>query len=279
MDVAALLISMGSMGLLGVLFSVGLSIANKKFHVDEDPRIAVISEELPGVNCGACGYAGCVNFAEYLVKDEAEISTCGVASAETVKEIAGILGVEATTAEQKIARIMCQGGIDETAKKAWYVGIQSCLAAHILSGGEKLCEYGCLGSGDCLDACPFDAIRISKNRLPEIIESKCTGCGKCVDACPRDVIELHPESHRLFVLCKNHDNPKESRKVCSKACIGCKICVRAVGEDQIFMDKHLARINYEVYGNESVLPTDRCPTECLVVIKNKKAAEALEHTS
>lgn len=269
MDIITFFISAGSMGLLGTLFSVGLSIANKKFHVDEDPRITAISEELPGANCGACGFAGCANFAENLAQGNLEITTCGVASAEDVEKIAEILGIEATATEQKMARIMCQGGFQETAKKAGYIGIQSCLATHLMSGGEKLCEYGCLGFGDCIETCPFDAIYLTSNSLPSIIESKCTGCGKCIEVCPRDVIELHPLSHRLFVLCKNHDNPKYSRKICTRACIGCQICVRAVSEKQMLMEKNLARINYEIYGRENILPTDRCPTECLVIINNK----------
>jgi len=265
MDVTPFLVSIGSMGLLGALFSAGLSIANKKLHVDEDPRILTISEELPGTNCGACGYAGCTNLAEYLVIGEADISTCAVVSEEATEEIAQVLGVEATKSEQKIARVMCQGGEQEAAKKAGYVGIQSCLAVHIISGGEKLCEYGCLGFGDCLEVCPFDAIYVNNNKLPSIIESLCTGCGKCVEICPRGVIEMHPKTHRLFVLCKNHDNPKNSRKVCTKVCLGCKICVRAVDEGQMFMSDFLAKINYEIYGREDFLPTDKCPTECLVI--------------
>ncbi len=61
----------------------------------------------------------------------------------------------------------------------------------------------------------------------------CTGCGNCIDACPRDIIELHPESHKLYVLCKNKDNPKIAGKVCTKACIACGICVRAVKQDHL----------------------------------------------
>ena len=50
MDFTAILIAMASMGGLGIIFSTGLSIANIKLHVDEDPRIAEIMEELPGAN-------------------------------------------------------------------------------------------------------------------------------------------------------------------------------------------------------------------------------------
>jgi len=276
MNFFKIMVSMGSMGIFGALFSIGLSLANKRLHVVEDPRIEKITEALPGINCGACGFAGCSNFAENLVNGSAELSSCKVASSQVIEEIAEILGVEVTACERNIARVMCQGGINETSKKASYIGIQSCIATHIISGGEKLCEYGCLGFGDCVEACPFDAMYMSENGLPVVIEEKCIGCGECVNACPRDIIELHPVSHKLFVLCKNHDTPKESRRICTRACIGCGICVRAAGDGKILMDENLAKVNYEVYGKESVLPTERCPTKCLVIKESKNAIIAAE---
>lgn len=274
MELSALLVAMGCMGGLGVLFSVGLSIANKKLYVEEDPRIALVADSLPGANCGSCGFAGCVHFAENLVNAHASLSDCNVASDETIEEVAGILGIEAAPAERKVARILCQGGNLETTKKAEYVGIHSCLAVQLLSGGEKLCEYGCLGYGDCVESCPFDALVMNDNGLPEVIDSKCTGCGKCVVACPRGVIELHSPAHRLFVLCRNHDNPKASKKICTRACIGCQICVRAVDEGQMVMDDHLAVVDYTQYGQDVILPTDRCPTECLVILGQQTAQKA-----
>jgi Na+-translocating ferredoxin:NAD+ oxidoreductase RNF subunit RnfB len=275
MDFGTLLISMGSMGGLGALFSTGLSIANKKLQVDEDPKVVALKEELPGANCGGCGYPGCGAFAEAVAAGEAELTDCSVASMDAIEEMANILGVEVSATENLIARVMCQGGNYETAKKAEYEGIESCLAVKMLGGGEKLCEYGCLGYGECVDACPFDAIYMGDNGLPIVIEDKCTGCGNCVDACVRDVIELHPQSEKLFVLCKNHDSPKESRQLCTKACIGCQICVRAAGDDNMYMDNNLARVNYDQYGKDANLPTDKCPTDCLVIL-NAEEADAQE---
>ncbi len=256
------------MGGLGALFSSGLSLADKKLRVEEDPRIAQILELLPGANCGGCGYAGCANFAENVVLGKAEVSGCPVCDADAMAEIGAIMGVEVENKERLIARVFCQGGIAETARKGRYLGIQSCLAASLVAGGEKLCDYGCIGYGDCVNACTFDAMFMNDNGLPLVIDEKCTGCGNCVDACPRGVIELHPESHRLFVLCRNHDNPKESRKVCTRACIGCGICLRAVDDGKMVLENNLAIINYETYGTEPKLPTDKCSTECLVVIDN-----------
>jgi len=266
MSITALVVSMVSMGGMGALFSAGLSLADKKFHVDEDPRISAVNEALPGANCGGCGYPGCANFAESVVSGKVDVTACNVASADAIDEIADILGIDATAGEPLMARVMCLGGKYETAKKADYFGIDSCTAANLMGGGEKLCEYGCLGFGECVDACPFEAMYMSDNGLPVVIEEKCTGCGKCVDACPRGVMEMHPISEKLFVFCKNQDNPKDARKVCIRACIGCQICVRAAGDENMYMEDNLAKINYSTYGKDAVLPTDRCPTECLLTI-------------
>lgn len=274
MDLTSLLISMGSMGGMGLLFSAGLALANKKLYVEEDPRIAQVTDLLPGANCGGCGYPGCKNFAENVVQGNADLTECGVAPPEDIAAIAEVMGVEAEAAEKQIAVVMCQGGIEETAQKAEYYGIESCLAANLSGGGEKLCSYGCIGFGDCIDSCPFDAMYMGENGLPVIVEDKCTGCGKCAEACPRDVIEMHPVSDQLFVLCKNHDDPKYSRQVCTKACIGCQICVRAVEEGAMYMDHNLAIIQYDKYGKSPEMPTDRCPTDCLVIFNRERSSRS-----
>lgn len=270
MDVSTLLISMASMGGLGALFSGGLALANKKLYVEEDPRIAQISDVLPGANCGGCGFAGCANFSENVVNGEISPSDCPVCNDDVVEEIAAIMGLEAEKGEKLVARVLCQGGDYETAKKASYYGAESCIATHITGGGDKLCAYGCLGFGECVDACTFDAMYMTDNGLPAIIEDKCTGCGNCVDACPRDVIELHSTKDTVIVACRNQDDPKTSRKVCIKACVGCSICVRPFENDEMTMENNLARIDYAKYGQGNSLPTDKCPTEAIVLIEAEK---------
>jgi len=266
MDIGAVLISVASMGGLGIIFSAGLSIANKKLHVEEDPRVAMVIDELPGANCGGCGLPGCAKFAECVVSGEMSPSGCPVCAEDAVIAISEILGVEAEQSDRMLARVFCQGGETETVKKGVYNGIQTCVAATFAGGGDKLCTYGCIGFADCVASCPFDAMYMNDNGLPVVIDAKCTGCGNCVEACPRDLIELHPESHKLFVLCKNHDSPKESRKICTKSCVGCGICARVAGESNIAMDNHLAVINYNVYGTDPELPTEKCSTNGLVVL-------------
>lgn len=276
MDVSTLLIAIASMGGLGLLFSAGLSVAEKKFHVEEDHRIAKILDELPGANCGGCGYPGCAKFAEVLVAGEAEINGCPVSDDEARRAIGEILGVDVESGEKQIARVMCQGGNYETAKKAHYTGIKSCLGASIFGGADKMCEYACLGFGECVEACTFVAMYMNDNGLPVVIEDKCTGCGKCAEACPQNVIEMHPESHKLFVFCRNLDGAKSARKVCLKACIACGICVRNVEEGQMEVKDNLARVNYDVFGKEAKLPTDKCPTDCLAVVGESVIDEPAE---
>jgi Na+-translocating ferredoxin:NAD+ oxidoreductase RNF subunit RnfB len=273
MDITALIIAITSMGGMGMLFAAGLSIADKKLRVEEDPRLARVLEELPGANCGGCGLPGCAAFAEGIIKGSVQITACPVNSNEGAAAIAQIMGVEVTTSERLIARVFCQGGEYETAKKGVYQGIKTCVAATFAGGGEKLCSYGCIGYGDCVLSCPFDAMYMNDNGLPVVIDAKCTGCGNCVEACPRNIIELHPESHKLFVLCKNEDSPKESRKICTRVCVGCGICVRLAGEGKMEMKNNLAVINYDVFGKDMVFPTEKCPTDGLVIIGGYLAEE------
>jgi len=266
MNIQDLLMSMASMGGLGALFSIGLIIANLKLHVEEDPRIALVLEALPGANCGGCGYPGCGAFAERIVAGSAAINACPVNTEDGVAEIASIMGVDAEAGEKRVARVLCRGGNLETAKKGVYLGINTCIAAHLTFGGEKLCQFGCLGFGDCVKSCTFDAIFMSENGLPVVDEQKCTGCGNCEAACPRKIIEIHPVSHRIFVFCKNRDEAKYARSVCTRACNACKACIKGAAEGAIVMENNLAVIDYDIFGSQSELPTQKCPTGAIDLI-------------
>lgn len=266
MNYTSLVYAVLSMGGLGLFFALLLSLANKKLHVDEDPRIEPVLELLPGANCGSCGYAGCANFAEVLVGGKSQVSDCPVCGEEAARQIAEILGVEVESGERQVAVIMCQGGEGTVKKKAEYEGIKTCVGATLAAGGERACSYGCIGYGDCVDVCPFDAIYMGVKGLPVVDRERCTGCGNCVDACPRDIIELHPISHHVFVLCRNRDSGKNSRTVCDRACIGCKICERAVDGVGFAVQDNLAIVDHDKYTKELKLPTEKCPTNSIVII-------------
>jgi Na+-translocating ferredoxin:NAD+ oxidoreductase RNF subunit RnfB len=258
MDIT-LIIAIATMGGLAFVFAGSLAFADKKLRVEENPLIGKVNEALPGANCGACGKAGCYDFATNLVEGKANVNGCPVGGNETSKILAEIMGVEVDDSIKNLPRILCKGGISEAATKmAKYYGPLSCSVMDLVSGGDKLCFYGCLGGGDCVEACPFDALFMNENGIPELIETHCTGCSMCVKACPRNIIEMHPADRNVFVFCKNHDNPKHSKDVCAVSCMGCSICARP-SEGGIEMVNDLAIINYDKF-DESKIPFEKCRT-------------------
>ncbi|MBN1299903.1 MAG: RnfABCDGE type electron transport complex subunit B [Melioribacteraceae bacterium] len=255
----ALLIAIATMGGLGFIFAGGLAIADKKLRVEENPLIGRINDVLPGANCGACGKAGCYDYAVNIVEAGAPVNGCPVGGEETARLIAEIMGVDVGSTVKMVPRILCRGGNIEAVKKAaGYKGPMSCSVMEIVSGGDKLCYYGCLGGGDCVEACTFGAMFMNDDGLPEVIEDLCTGCKMCVNACPRNIIEMHPIDRNVFVFCKNQDDPKTSKNVCSVACIGCGICARK-SEGGIEMNGFLPIISYDKL-KEELIPFDKCRT-------------------
>lgn len=261
------IIAIATMGGLGFLFAGGLAFADKKLRVEENPLIEKTNELLPNANCGACGNAGCYDFAVKVVEGKIAPNGCPVGGEETAKLIAEILGVDAGETIKMVPRILCNGNKFNAVKKSViYDGPRSCAAMSIISGGDKLCYYGCLGGGDCVSACQFGALIMNDDGLPEVIEELCTGCGLCAKACPRNIIEMHPIDRNIFVFCKNQDEPKRAKEVCSAACIGCGICARK-SEGGIEMINNLAVINYDKI-DESKIPFDKCSTGAIGIIKN-----------
>lgn len=266
----SLLISVLTMGILGAFFSYALSVAQKKLKVEEDPRIDEVEAVLPNANCGGCGYPGCRAFAEAVVAGKVEPNGCPVGGNETAAEVSKILGVELVEKEREVAVLMCRGTNEAAKRKAEYRGVDTCYGAALVQQGDKFCTYGCLGLGDCVDACDFDAIHIKEQGIPIIDREKCTGCGQCVIACPRDLLELHPVSKTYFVYCKSHDDPKTSRKNCANSCIACSLCVRGVKEDEIVMDNFLAIVkDHSVVNNEEAMNwAGKCPTKAIGDLKD-----------
>lgn len=241
----SIIASIALLGGIGAVGSVVLFFVAKKFHVDEDARIANIEEELPGANCGGCGCKGCHDFAVCCVKQGSLSGLfCPVGGEKVMAQIASILGVDASTEAAKVASVRC-AGTSETKKPsgAEYVGPQVC-AIKVMQAGDYDCPNGCLGCGDCVRACKFDALKMSpESLLPEVELSKCVACGKCVSACPRHIIELIPAGVRYFVACSNCMKGATARKQCTVACIGCGKCAKACQCGAIEIVDNLAHID------------------------------------
>ncbi|MFP4147583.1 MAG: RnfABCDGE type electron transport complex subunit B [Halorhodospira sp.] len=258
----------GVMAGLGTLLATVLAVASRRLYVYEDPRIEEIEELLPRANCGACGLAGCRQFAEALIEGQAEPSQCTVNASELNQQIADLLGVSVGKQERLIARLACAGGTHVAANRARYEGLKSCRAAALVAGGGKGCVWGCLGLGDCIEACSFGAIELNRYGLPIVDAERCTGCGDCVDICPKNLFSLHPESRRLWVACSNQDPQDEAEAQCEVACTGCGRCVADAPEGLIRIENHLAVIDYSKNDLASPVAIERCPTGAIVWLED-----------
>jgi electron transport complex protein RnfB len=264
MSITVLFISIASMGGIGLALALILVVADKKLAVKEDPRVEEALGALPGINCGACGFAGCSGFAAAVVEGAVSVSGCRPGGAEVAAKLAKILGVEEAEAQTpKKARVLCSGGLKEARRDKTYTGVRTCEAAHIV-GGEKACLYSCIGFGDCVDACPFDAIHMGDNGLPIVDLVKCTGCGACVQACSRDIIVLTDADERVHVYCSSHDKGPVTKKACTAGCIACKLCEKDDDTGAVKVIDNLSVVDYSV-SKEPLKAIERCPTKVIRV--------------
>lgn len=245
---ATVIITIITLSLLALASSVILYFVAQRFRVFEDPRIDEVQAILPAANCGGCGFAGCRNFAEALVKAETfEGLNCPVGGATVMNEAARILGKVAEVVDPTVAVLLCNGSPEFRPRTSRYNGASECRISHSLYLGDTDCSWGCLGDGDCVRSCSFGAMYMDPvTMLPVIIDDKCVSCGMCVKACPRHLIELRKRAkkdRKIYVACQNCDKGGPARRACKVACIGCGKCVKVCAFDAITMENNLAYID------------------------------------
>ena len=255
---------------VGLIAAVILTIASKLMYVPVDEKVAAIREVLPGANCGACGFAGCDDYAAAFGENPAlSTALCPVGGSSIASQIAGIMGVDAADAEEKVAMVMCQGNYGVTRQIMEADRIHTCKEAKMFYGGQWACPYGCLGLGDCFNVCKFDAIRIV-NGVARIDRDKCVGCGACDDTCPNNIISMVNKKNLVFVACKSMEKGAKTRKTCENGCIGCMKCQKTCKFEAIKVENNVAQVDLEACKNCGLCEKE-CPTGAIVNYRKKKA--------
>lgn len=252
---------------IGFLLGLLLGLFKKLFAVKVNPKIAEVRDALSGANCGGCGFAGCDAFAEAVVNGEAPVTGCVAGGASCADSLAKILGVNAQSSTPKIAFLACHGTKECAKDRGEYQGVKTCSAAQLTMNGTKKCSFGCIGFGDCVEVCPFDAISMGKDGLPKIDKTKCVGCGKCAKACPKKLFHLIEKDTKGAIArcsCKS-DNKPQIRKDCTEGCFKCGMCTRKCPVQAIVLENGLPKVDYSKCTScgECI---KACPDKVLILI-------------
>jgi Na+-translocating ferredoxin:NAD+ oxidoreductase RNF subunit RnfB len=273
------------LGAIGLIAAIILFFVSKLFYVHEDPLIEEVAECLPLANCGGCGFPGCKGLAEAIVNaGSMKGLVCPAGNDKTFTDIAEALGIETVVMIPHIAVLHCNGSCTNAPEKAFYNSALSCAYAASIFVGKSGCVYGCLGCGDCVSVCKFDAIFMNpETKLPKINEYKCTGCSACVKVCPRNLIEIRKKDklgRRVFVACSNQEKGATAKKNCTVACIGCGKCAKVCAINAIKIENFLARID-ENKCNLCYKCVNECPTYAIhaVVASSENGKDYVEEVT
>jgi RnfABCDGE-type electron transport complex B subunit len=260
------LIILAILSCLGLMFGLILAYANKKMALEVNPLIHLVEDILPKGQCGACGYAGCMAYAEAVVMNpDVPPNLCTPGKDPIAKLVGDLTGKAAAPVEPRIAQVKCAGVDGKAVKNYEYAGVEDCVAANLLFGGPKACKYGCLGLGTCVKSCPFNAMTMDPAGLPIIDPDKCTGCGKCETVCPKQVITMMPLSAHVRVNCNSKDKGPVARKACTVACISCTLCMKECPYGAIKMENNLAVVDSKICVEQCSDPKclAKCPTKAI----------------
>lgn len=251
---------------LGIILGIGLAIADKKFSVETDPKLEELQANMPGANCGGCGFAGCSAYAEAVYKGTAQVGLCSPGGQALADKMGKILGIEVAATEKMVAFVFCKGNCSKTKKDYDYKGLKDCNAASILFKGDNGCKEGCLHLGSCMAVCPNEAIYKNDNDEIVVDKEKCIGCGNCTKVCPNGVIKLIPYKATYAVACNSHLSGAFVNKVCSAGCIGCKICENKAPESGFKVDNFLAVADYNATEENAAKAAQLCPRKIITKV-------------
>lgn len=246
---------------LGVLAGVLLTFASKFFAVKTDERLDALNEALPQINCGACGYSGCNDYAAAILNG-APTNMCKPGGDAASQKISTIMGVAFEDVIEQVAFVRCKGDCNVTSWKYNYDGVQSCAASNMLYNGSKTCTSGCLGFGDCVKVCPQNAISIIDG-IAVVDPDTCIGCEMCVKTCPNNLIKIKPATQKIDVACMSTQIGKVTKAVCKTGCIGCKICEKKCPANAITVTNNFATIDYSKCTQCGIC-ADSCPVGAII---------------
>ena len=258
-----ILIAVITVAAIGLIAGIILTLASHFMAVEVDETVVKIRECLPGANCGACGYAGCDEYAEKVAGRFAKLTLCIPGGKKAADDMAAVLGVEAGDVKEMRAMVRCCGNHETSKDVMDYQGSKTCSACFSFFRGHKECSYGCMGFGDCVEVCKFDAITID-NGVARVDSELCTGCGACAKVCPGHVIEMVPKNSRTCVACASHNKGAQTRKMCTSGCIGCMKCQKTCKHGAIVVIENLAVVDPSLCVNCGEC-AEVCPVGCIKI--------------